>query len=125
MGRCLLACAVTVTLICVGLPTGAQRALAAGTISLSNLGTYTQNFDMLASAGTSDVVPNGWAFAESGTNANTLYTAGTGSGNSGDTYSFGASGSSERAFGTLRSGSLLPTIGVSLREAARSTSPYW
>ena len=113
MGRCLLACAVTVTLICVGLPTGAQRALAAGTISLSNLGTYTQNFDMLASAGTSDVVPNGWAFAESGTNANTLYTAGTGSGNSGDTYSFGASGSSERAFGTLRSGSLSPTIGVS------------
>src|SRR5207244_6212230 len=30
-----------------------------------------------------------------------------------DTYSFGASGSSERAFGTLRSGSLSPTIGVS------------
>src|SRR2546428_5142446 len=114
MGRRLLACAVTVTLICVGLPTGAQRALAAGTISLSNLGTYTQNFDMLASAGTSDVVPNGWAFAESGTNANTLYTAGTGSGNSGDTYSFGGSGSSEGGFGTPPRRSALPARGRSV-----------
>ena len=34
------------------------------------------------------------------------YTAGTGSGTAGDTYSFGAAGSAERAFGTLLSGSL-------------------
>ena len=49
---------------------------------------------------------------ESGTNANTTYRAGTGSDNTGDTYSFGASGNSERAFGGLRSGSLVPLIGA-------------
>src|SRR5262249_13180443 len=67
----------------------------------------------LANAGTSSVVPPGWDFAEAGTNANTIYTAGTGSGTAGDTYSFGSSGSSERAFGGLQSGTLIPTIGAS------------
>ncbi|HUJ13808.1 MAG TPA: DNA/RNA non-specific endonuclease [Thermoanaerobaculia bacterium] len=74
--------------------------------------TYTQNFDSLASSGTSGSVPGGWAFAETGTNANALYTAGTGSSNAGDTYSFGSTGSTDRAFGTLLSGSLTPTIGA-------------
>jgi predicted extracellular nuclease len=74
--------------------------------------TYTQNFDSLASTGTSSVLPSGWALSETGTNANTTYTAGTGSGNAGDTYSFGALDSAERAFGTLLSGSLIPTIGA-------------
>ena len=53
------------------------------------------------------MVPLGWAFSELGTNANTTYTAGTGSNNAGDTYSFGSTGSSERAFGSLLSGSLI------------------
>ena len=89
-------------------------AQAAGTISLMALGaTYTENFDTLASSGTSSTVPNGWDFVESGTNANTTYSAGTGSSNAGDSYSFGASSSLERAFGGLLSGSLVPTIGAS------------
>ncbi|HVV57279.1 MAG TPA: hypothetical protein VHC45_02870, partial [Gaiellaceae bacterium] len=56
---------------------------------------YTQSFDSLAAAGTSSTVPDGWAFAEAGTNANSTYTAGTGSGNAGDTYSFGAAVSTD------------------------------
>ncbi|MFZ2630942.1 MAG: IPTL-CTERM sorting domain-containing protein, partial [Desulfosalsimonadaceae bacterium] len=52
-------------------------------------------------------------FLETDDNANTLYTAGDGSSNTGDTYSFGATGSSERAFGTLLSGSLVSTVGAS------------
>ncbi len=56
-------------------------------------------------------MPNGWGFAESGTNANTTYTAGTGSSTAGDTYSFGATGNTERAFGGLQSGTLIPTVG--------------
>ena len=85
-----------------------------GQVSIPTLGTpYTQDFDTLANTGTSSVVPAGWAFLETGTNANTTYTAGTGSGNTGDTYSFGASGSTERAFGGLLSGSLTPTNGAS------------
>lgn len=91
-----------------------QSAGAAGNVSLTALGSaYTQDFNTLASSGTANtVVPNGWEFSESGTNANTTYRAGTGSDNTGDTYSFGATGNSERAFGGLRSGSLVPLIGA-------------
>src|SRR5258705_6232139 len=85
----------------------------AGSISLLTIGTpYSETFDTLASSGTSSSVPNGWAFSETGTNANTTYTAGTGSSTTGDTYSFGATGSTERAFGTLLSGALVPRIGA-------------
>ena len=88
-------------------------AQGGGPISLTALDTpYAQDFDTLALAGTSSVVPTGWLFSESGTNANATYTAGTGSGNAGDTYSFGAAGSPERAFGGLQSGSLVPTVGA-------------
>jgi len=71
-----------------------------------------QDFNSLALTGTSSAVPSGWAFIESGANQNSLYTAGTGSSNAGDTYSFGIASDNERAFGGLQSGSLLPTIGV-------------
>ena len=88
------------------------RAQAGSPASLLALDTpYTQNFDTLASAGTSSVLPAGWEFVESGTNANTIYTAGTGSGNTGDTYSFGPAASAERALGGLQSGSLIPIVG--------------
>jgi predicted extracellular nuclease len=82
-------------------------------ISLTAFGSaYTQDFNTLASSGTSSAVPAGWQFQESGTNANTTYTAGTGSSNTGDTYSFGGTSTPERAFGMLRSGSLIPLIGA-------------
>ena len=73
---------------------------------------YNQDFNTLALSGTSSTVPAGWLFSESGTNANTIYTAGTGSGNAGDTYSFGIASNTERAFGGLQSGTLIPTIGA-------------
>jgi len=95
---------------------------AAGTIALTAPGVaYTQNFDTLANSGTSSTVPMGWDFVESGTNANTTYAAGTGSSSTGDTYSFGSSGSTERAFGGLQSGSLIPTIGASFTNATGET----
>ncbi len=74
-----------------------------------------QAFDSLAAAGTGSTLPGGWAFLETGTNANSTYAADTGAANSGNTYSYGASASSERAFGMLRSGSLVPMIGARLR----------
>ncbi len=80
--------------------------------SLTTLDTpFLENFNTLAAAGTSSVTPTGWYFAESGSNADTTYAAGTGSSNVGNTYSFGDS--SDRAFGGLQSGSLLPLIGAS------------
>jgi hypothetical protein len=78
-------------------------------ISLTTLGTaVTQDFNSLATSGTSSTLPGGWYISESG--GNTTYTAGTGSSGTGDTYSFGSS--SDRALGGLRSGSLTPTFGA-------------
>ncbi|MUG95831.1 hypothetical protein F7734_27120 [Scytonema sp. UIC 10036] len=85
-------------------------------------GPYSQNFDTLASSGTpSNVLPPDWVFSETGTNANSTYTVGTGSSNTGDTYSFGEAGSTDRALGTLRSGNLVPTIGASFTNTTGST----
>ncbi len=83
-------------------------------ISLTG-GAYTQNFNTLPSSGTGtlfDIIPTGWGFTETGASANTIFTTSTGSSNTGDTYSFGASSNSERAFGTLLTGNLSPVIGA-------------
>lgn len=74
-----------------------------------------QNFDSLAATGTSSALPDGWYLAESDSNANTQYRAGDGALGSGDTYSFGTGTSTERAFGTILSGSLASRIGAQLR----------
>ncbi|MDX1965441.1 MAG: hypothetical protein SFX18_20010 [Pirellulales bacterium] len=61
------------------------------------------------------LLPTGWSFVESGTNANTTYTANNGGSNTGDTYSYGDVGGNERALGTLLSTNLTPTIGVNIQ----------
>ena len=84
-------------------------SLVFGQISLTNIGTaYTQNFDGLAS-GTSTVLTGslaGWSIVESGSNSNTSYVADNGNANAGNTYSYGTTGSTDRALGALASGSL-------------------
>ncbi len=100
-----LASAFAVLAIFLATPASAQ-------VSLTTAGTpYTQDFNSLASSGTSSTVPTGWAFIETGSSANTTFTAGFGNIGTGDTYSFGATASTERAFGGLQSGTLVPTIG--------------
>ena len=98
------------SVVCALVICGLARAQTC--VSLSGISAYTENFDTLANTGTGSTVPPGWAFSESGTAANTTYTAGTGSSTTGDTYSFGAAGSTDRALGGLQSGSLVPTIGA-------------
>lgn len=90
-----------------------------GSIGLTALGTaYTQNFDTLANTGTTNnLTINGWYLNETGSSArnNGQYAFSTGSDTGGDVYSFGAAASTastERAFGTLFSGTLTPTIGA-------------
>jgi uncharacterized protein len=82
--------------------------------SLTALATAAEeNFDTLANTGTTNTaLPSGWLLSETGTNANAAYGAGTGSSTAGDVYSFGAAASTERAFGTLRSGTLIPVVGA-------------
>lgn len=82
---------------------------------------YIQNFDTLASSGTSTTLPAGWVVNETGNNANGTYTAGTGSSSAGDTYSFGSTGSTDRALGSLGSGSLESQYGVLFTNALGST----
>ena len=100
--------------VAVAAPMGV--AVAAGSVSLTTLGSpYTQDFDTLTSipdGGTSNAVPDGWDFFESDDNANTTYRVGTGSLTTGDTYSFGATATTERAFGGLLSGTLVPMVGA-------------
>src|SRR5262249_29655203 len=95
-------------------------------VSISAFGTaVTQDFNTLVSSGTGTLAANtpaGWGFSESGTNANTNYTAGTGSGNAGDTYSFGSAAQpTDRALGQLRSGSLISILGGTFQNNAGGT----
>ena len=76
-------------------------------ISITAAGSaYTQNFDGLAASGTgmtwaNDSTLPGWSlFRQTGTAIST-YRAGTGSATTGSFYSFGASGSNDRALGGL------------------------
>lgn len=107
------------------LPTLAVGAMVAGfgtgeakgvLISITTAGVpVVENFNSLANTGISNsALPTGWEISESGGGSrdNELYAAGTGSDNTGDTYSFGAAASTERALGGLQSGTLVPTIGV-------------
>jgi hypothetical protein len=86
-----------------------------------NAGTdLTENLNSLANTGSSSTMPTGWYFSESGTGANSTYTAGTGSVSSGDTYSFGTT-SGDRALGTLLSGSVTSTIGTKFINSSGET----
>ena len=86
---------------------------AEAAIILNSPTAYTQDFNSLANSATSSTTPFGWNFLETGINANTTYSAGTGNSTTGNTYSFGTGTDSDRAFGGLRSGNLIPTIGAS------------
>jgi PEP-CTERM motif len=98
--------------LCAAVATFAGGAAQAAVLLTSPV--YFQNFDTLANTGTSSVLPGGFEFVEQLTNANTTYAAGTGSSNAGNTYSFGAAGSTERALGGLRSANLNPIFGIQL-----------
>jgi hypothetical protein len=83
---------------------------------------YTQNFNTLrATAGTSTTLPTGWRLLETGTGANTSYASDAGATATGNTYSYGTGTATERAFGALRSGSVIPSLGVQIRNSTGST----
>ena len=94
------------------------RQAAAQCVSLTTLGSAaTQNFDTLsnvAGSTTNNLTIPGWFMTESGGGArdNEQYAVDTGGSTTGDTYSYGAAGSTERALGSLRSGTLIPIFGA-------------
>lgn len=94
-------------------------------VSLTSLGSaYTQDFNTLGnSTTTNSSLPEGWALSESGTSTlvNNEYSANTGSSNAGDIYSYGAADSTDRALGSLRSGTLVPIFGVAFANNTGAT----
>ena len=93
-------------------------AAHAGPVHLASLGNaYLQNFDTLdntAGSTTNASLPTGWTISEAGGGArdNEQYAVDTGGNHTGDIYSYGTIGATERAIGSLRSGTLIPLFGV-------------
>ncbi|HRH38815.1 MAG TPA: hypothetical protein PK760_10745, partial [Flavobacteriales bacterium] len=82
---------------------------ASAQVSMSATGSYSQNFDTptLANSGTTNAWTDNSTIANwywQQTNVSTVYQAGTGSGTGGARYSFGLAAASDRAMGTLASG---------------------
>lgn len=74
-----------------------------------NTPSTTTTFDELEITGTTNTtVPRGIYFFEQNTNANIYYRSDNGSSTTGDTYSYGSTSSSERALGSLSTGTLGP-----------------
>jgi len=91
-----------------------QAMMAQISITGSNL-TYTQDFNTLSTTTTpSSTLPSGWQIWESGTGAaaDQMYIGDTGGSNGGNTYSYGAAAASDRALGSLASGSVTPRFGA-------------
>jgi len=89
-------------------------------------GAYTQNFDTLsntAGSTTNNLTVSGWFMTESGGGArdNEQYAGDTGASTTGDTYSYGAAAATERALGSLRSGTLISTFGACFTNNTGST----
>jgi hypothetical protein len=123
----LVVVALILSVVPLALPARVAQAAGggSGSISLTTLGTaYIQNFDTLANTGTANSLAiSGWFLDETGSSSrnNGQYAAGTGSDTAGDVYSFGAATSAERAYGTLFSGTLNPTIGAQFTNNTSST----
>jgi hypothetical protein len=100
------------------------NAPSSSSTSLTVLGVaYSQDFNTLVLTGTDSIkkLPTGWTANETGSNANLTYAADSGGTNTGNTYSYGKTGSTDRALGTLLSGSLTSTIGASFINNTGST----
>lgn len=99
-------------------------------------GSYTENFDGLPTTAVSSFLPstssstvpitslasNWYAVKLSGTgNSATNLFVDEGTGNSGGIYSYGTSGTTERALGSVASGSTVPAFGVRLSNSTGNT----
>ena len=79
----------------------------------------TENFNSLASSGTSITLPTGFYLDESGSSANSTYSTSTGSSTAGNTYSFGSD--NDRALGGVASGNLQTSFGAKIRNETGTT----
>jgi hypothetical protein len=99
----------------------------AAPVSITTLGTpITENFNALsntAGSTTNTIGLPGWEISEAGNGArdNEQYAVDAGGSTTGDTYSYGAPGSTDRALGSLQSGTLISTYGISFTNNSGAT----
>lgn len=95
-----------------------QTTANAQCVSLTTLGAAsTQSFDTLSNTAgttTNNLTITGWFMTETGGGArdNEQYAVDNGTSTTGDTFSYGAAASSDRALGSLQSGTLISTFGA-------------
>lgn len=105
---------------------GARPAMAQ-CVSLTTIGSAsTQSFNTLsntAGSTTNNLTITGWFMTETGGGArdNEQYAVDTGGSNTGDTFSYGPAGNTDRALGGLQSGTLIPVIGACFTNNSGST----
>jgi uncharacterized protein len=92
----------------------AFASVARAQVSLTGVGVpVAENFNTLSNTTASTAVPAGWAYNETGSGANATYGVSSGTLTAGDTYSLGATGATDRAYGEQQTGTVIPTIGAS------------
>jgi uncharacterized protein len=103
-------CAAAVALCVARFALMAAGSTGGGTISIASTSPVTQDFNTLSNSANSSTLPAGWYLTELGTGAaaDGAYVPGTGSSNAGGAYSFGAASTTERALGSLGSGTVAP-----------------
>jgi len=112
---------VLLALLLVGTSASAQC------VNLASMGAANnQSFDTLsntAGSTTNNLTLTGWFMTEAGGGArdNEQYAVDNGGSNTGDTYSYGAAASSDRALGSLQSGTLIATFGACFTNATGAT----
>ncbi len=100
------------------------QQVGSGAVSLAGPGAgASEDFNTLASeqGTTSSILPAGWYFLETANANSGTYAVDDGTANSGNTYSYGTVGSSERALGGIGSGSVTTTLGAQLRNDSGAT----
>lgn len=105
------------TLLGLSLVFGIATNTLGQAINLTSGTTYTQSFNTLSNTDgstTNNLTLPGWLMTESGGGArdNQQYAVNNGSSNTGDTYSYGTTGSTDRSLGGLRTGTLIPVFGA-------------
>ena len=96
------------------------------TVGLTAGVAYTQNFDTLsntAGSTTNNLAIDGWTLNETGGGArdNEQYAVDTGGSNTGDTFSYGIAAATDRALGSLQSGTLISTFGAAFTNTSGAT----
>lgn len=112
--------------LCLPVSAMAQQ-VGSGAVALTGPGAgASEDFNSLASSGTSSTLPTGWYFQEMGGSSQSTYAADNGGNSGGNVYSYGTA-ADDRAFGILAAnamagaGNVVAYIGAQLRNDSGAT----